>query len=173
MFSNQMGKYCNLFYRKVKKMAQTMINQFKNLNERIQLLRATGDISLQKINRLETCLNRRKQLNQYPLHEDINLLNQLVKSQLKMLAEIRTCEYFISCFEAISIFSPRYIEMCNRLFENLMQQFLHDLEMKRKKRFEQLQRRQRQQKKKEQQQIQLYFNKIINEISIDFTINKQ
>ena len=92
-------------------MAQTMINQLKNLKERIQLLRSTGDISLKKINRLETYLNRRKQLNQYPLNEDINLLNQLVKSQLKMLAEIRTCEYFISCYEAISIFSPRYIEM--------------------------------------------------------------
>ena len=147
-----------------------MISQLK---QRIQLLRSTGDISLQKINRLETYLNRRKQLNQYPLNEDINLLNQLVKSQLKMLAEIRTCEYFISCYEAISIFSPRYIEMCNRLFENLMQQFLHDLKIKREKRFKQIQRRQQQQQKQQQQQLQQHFQQIVDEIyPIDFTIQQ-
>ena len=154
-------------------MAQTMITQFSNLNQRMQLLRLTGDISLQKINRLETYLNERKQQNQYPLNEDINLLNQLVKSQLKMLAEIRTCEYFISCFEAISIFSPRYIEMCNRLFENLMQQFLHDLQIKREKRYKQLQQQQRQRKKQEQQQLQLQFEEIVNEINpVDFKIHQ-
>ena len=48
-------------------MAQSMIDQFKNLNQRIRLLRSTGNISLQKINKLETYLNRRKQQNQYPL----------------------------------------------------------------------------------------------------------
>ena len=141
-----------------------MINQLNHLKQRIQLLRSTGDISLQKINRLETYLNKRKQLNQYPLHEDINLLNQLVKSQVKMLAEIRTCEYFISCFEAISIFSPRYIEMCNSLFENLVRQFLHDLQIKRKRRFEQLQRKKRHQQKQEKQQLQLHFQQIVDEL---------
>ena len=119
-------------------MTQTMISQFSKLHERMQLLKSSGDISLQKIKRLETYMNEKKQRNQFPLNEDINLLNQLVKSQLKMLAEIRTCEYFISCYEAISIFSPWYIEMSNRLFENLMQQFLHDLQIKREKRYRQL-----------------------------------
>lgn len=150
-----------------------MINQLNHLNQRIQLLRSTGDISLQKINRLETYLNRRKQQNQYPLNEDINLLNQLVKSQLKMLAEIRTCQYFISCFEAISIFSPRYIEMCNSLFENLMRQFLHDLQIKRKRRFERLQRQKRHQQKQEKQQLQLHFQQIVDQIyPIDFKIHQ-
>ena len=150
-----------------------MLSQMNHLNQRIQLLRSTGDISLQKINRLETYLNRRKQQNQYPLNEDINLLNQLVKSQLKMLAEIKTCEYFISCFEAISIFSPRYIEMCNSLFENLMQQFLHDLQIKRVKRYNELQRQQQKQRKQEKQQLQLHFQQIVDEIyPVDFKIHQ-
>ena len=55
------------FIGKKIKMAQSMIDQFKNLNQRIRLLRSTGNISLQKINKLETYLNRRKQQNQYPL----------------------------------------------------------------------------------------------------------
>ena len=148
-----------------------MLSQMNHLNQRIQLLRSTGNISLQKINRLETYLNRRKQQNQYPLNEDINLLNQLVKSQLKMLAEIKTCEYFISCFEAISIFSPRYIEMCNSLFENLMRQFLHDLQIKRVNRYKELQRQQRKQKKQEQEQ--LHFQQIVDEIyPVDFNIHQ-
>ena len=45
-------------------MAQSMIDKFNNLNQRIRLLRSTDDISLQKINKLETYLNRRKQQNQ-------------------------------------------------------------------------------------------------------------
>ena len=150
-----------------------MLSQMNHLNQRIQLLRSTGDISLQKINRLETYLNRRKQQNQYPLNEDINLLNQSVKSQLKMLAEIKTCQYFISCFEGISIFSPRYIEMCNRLFENLMRQFLHDLQIKREKRFKQLQQQKQQQRKQEKQQLQLHFQQIVDEIyPVDFNIHQ-
>ena len=150
-----------------------MLSQMNHLNQRIQLLRSTGDISLQKINRLETYLNRRKQQNQYPLNEDINLLNQLVKSQLKMLAEIKTCQYFISCFEAISIFSPRYIEMCNSLFENLMRQFLHDLQIKREKRYKRLQQQKQKQRKQEQQQLQLHFQQIVDEIyPVDFNIHQ-
>ena len=150
-----------------------MLSQMNHLNQRIQLLRSTGDISLQKINRLETYLNRRKQQNQYPLNEDINLLNQLVKSQLKMLAEIKTCQYFISCFEAISIFSPRYIEMCNSLFENLMRQFLHDLQIKREKRYKRLQQQKQKQRKQEKQQLQLHFQQIVDEIyPVDFNIHQ-
>ena len=149
-----------------------MISQFSNLYERMQLLRSSGDISLQKIKRLETYMNEKKQRNQFPLNEDINLLNQLVKSQLKMLAEIRTCEYFISCYEAISIFSPRYIEMSNRLFENLMRQFLHDLQIKREKRYKRLQQQQQQRRKQEKQQLQLYHQEIINDNQIDFTIHQ-
>ena len=147
-----------------------MIQQFENLNQRIRLLRSTGDISLQKIKQLETYLNKRKQQNQYPLHEDIILLNQLVKSQLKMLAEIKTCQYFISCYEAISIFSQRYIEMTNTLFEGLMRQFLFDLKIKREKRFKEIQRRQRR-RQQQKQQLNLHFQQIVNQIyPVDFTI---
>ena len=89
-----------------------------------------------------------------------------------MLAEIRTCEYFILCYEAISIFSPRYIEMSNSLFENLMRQFLHDLQIKREKRYKQLQQRKRKKQKQEQEQLQLHFKEIVNEIyPVDFEQN--
>ena len=115
-----------------------MINQFNHLNQRIQLLRLSGDILLRKINRLETHMNKRKQQNQYPFKQDIDLLNQLVKRLLQMLAEIKTCQYYQVIFEKINIFSPRYIEMRNRLFENLIRQFINDLQIKRYKRLQQL-----------------------------------
>ena len=115
-----------------------MIDQFNQLNQRIQLLRSTGDIVLQQINRLETRMNKRKQQNQYPINRDIDLLNQLVKRLLQMLAEIKTCQYYQVIVERINIFSPRYIEMRNRLFENLIRQFINDLQIKRYKRLERL-----------------------------------
>ena len=151
-----------------------MIKQFDDLNQRIQLLRSTGNISLQKINRLETYLNKRKQQNQYPLNEDINLLNQLVKRQLQMLAEIKTCQYYQVSFEAINIFSPRYIEMCNSIFENLMRQFLNDLQIKREKRYKRLQQQKQQQQQQEKQQLQLHYQQIINDIynPVDFRIQQ-
>ena len=116
-----------------------MIDQFNQLNQRIQLLRSTGDIVLQQINRLETRMNKRKQQNQYPIKRDIDLLNQLVIRLLQMLAEIKTCQYYQVIVERINIFSPRYIEMRNRLFENLIRQFINDLQIKRYKRLERLQ----------------------------------
>ena len=116
-----------------------MIDQFNQLNQRIQLLRSTGDIMLQQINRLETRMNKRKQQNQYPIKRDIDLLNQLVIRLLQMLAEIKTCQYYQVIVERINIFSPRYIEMRNRLFENLIRQFINDLQIKRYKRLERLQ----------------------------------
>ena len=116
-----------------------MIDQFNQLNQRIQLLRSTGDIVLQQINRLETRMNKRKQQNQYPIKRDIDLLNQLDIRLLQMLAEIKTCQYYQVIVERINIFSPRYIEMRNRLFENLMRQFINDLQIKRYKRLERLQ----------------------------------
>ena len=119
-------------------MTQIMIEQFNQLNQRIQLLRATGDILLRQINRLETHMNKRKQQNQYPFKQDIDLLNQLVIRLLQMLAEIKTCQYFQLNFERINIFSLRYIEIRNRLFENLIRQFITDLKFKRYKRLQQL-----------------------------------
>ena len=95
-------------------MTQAMIDQYNQHQQRIQLLRSTGDILLQRINILETHMNKRKQQNQYQFPKDINSLNTLVKRLLLMLAEIKTCQYFQLTFEPFSIFSSRYIEMCNR-----------------------------------------------------------
>ena len=120
-------------------MTQAMIDQYNQHQQRIQLLRSTGDILLQRINILETHMNKRKQQNQYQFPKDINSLNTLVKRLLLMLAEIKTCQYFQLTFEPFSIFSSRYIEMCNRFFENLTRQFITDLQFKRYKRLQRLQ----------------------------------
>ena len=120
-------------------MTQVMIDQYNQHQQRIQLLRSTGDILLQRINILETHMNKRKQQNQYQYPEDINSLNTLVKKLLLMLAEIKTCQYFQLTFEPFSIFSSNYAEMCNRFFENITRQFITDLQFKRYKRLQQLQ----------------------------------
>ena len=120
-------------------MTQSMIDQYNQHQQRIQLLRSTGDILLRRINILETHMNKRKQQNQYQFAEDIDSLNTLVKRLLLMLAEIKTCQYFQLTFEPFSIFSSTYIEMCNRFFKNLIRQFITDLQFKRYKRLQRLQ----------------------------------
>ena len=116
-----------------------MIDQFNQYERRIQLLRSTGDMLLRRINILETRMNIKKQQNQYQIPQNIDLLNTLVKSLLLMLAEIKCCQYFQLTFEPLNIFSPRYIELCNRFFQNLIQQFITELQFKRFKRLRRLQ----------------------------------
>ena len=120
-------------------MTQAMIDHYNYHQQRIQLLRSTGDILLQQINILETNMNKRKQQNEYPLVQDINSLNAMVTKLLLMLAEINTCQYFQMTFEPFNIYSSNYIQMCNRYFENLTRQIITNLQMKRFKRLQQLQ----------------------------------
>ena len=86
-------------------MSQIMIDQFNQLNQRIQLLRSTGDI-----------INKRKQQNQYPIKRDIDLLNQLVIRLLQMLAEIKTCQYYQVIVERINIFFVTYFNKLLMIF---------------------------------------------------------
>ena len=75
-------------------MAQAMIDNKNNYQERIQSLRSHGDILLQRIKKLEIKMNLTKQQNQEPNQQEINSLNAMVKKLLKMLAQINTYEYF-------------------------------------------------------------------------------
>ena len=89
-------------------MAQAMINHYNDHQQRIQFLRSSGDILLQRIKTLEINMNRRKQQNQHPFVQDINSLNAMVKKLLQMLAEINTCQYFQLTNEPFNCYSPYF-----------------------------------------------------------------
>lgn len=118
-------------------MTQAMIDHYNYYQQKIQFLRSNGDILLQRIKILETIMNKRKQQNEYPFVQQINSLYAMVKKLFEILAEINTCQYFQLTFEPI--YSPYFIEMCNRYFENLTRQFIMKLQMKREQRLRHLQ----------------------------------
>ena len=119
-------------------MAQEIIDNYNQYRQRIQLLRSTGDVLLQRINILETEMNKRKQQDQYPFVRDINALDAMVKKLLTLLAEIKASECFQMRFERFDIYSRDYIKMCNVYFENLTRQLINRLKMKRFNRLRQL-----------------------------------
>ena len=120
-------------------MAQAMINHYNDYQQRIQFLRSSGDILLHRVKTLEINMNRRKQQNQQPFVQDINSLNAMVKKLLQMLAEINTCQYFQLTNEPFNFHSPYFTRMCNRYFEDLIQQFIAKLRIRRIQRLQNLQ----------------------------------
>ena len=119
-------------------MAQQMLNHYNYYQQQIQFLRSSGDILLDRIKTLETNMNTKKQQNQEPLQQDLNSLNAMVKKLLQLLAEINTCQYFQMTYEPFNCYSHYYIQMCNRYFEDLMQQFMARLHLKRTRRLQNL-----------------------------------
>lgn len=119
-------------------MAQQMINHYNYYQQRIQFLRLSGDILLDRIKTLETNMNRSKQQNQQPFQQDLNSLNAMVKKLLQMLAEINTCQYFQLTYESFNCYSDYFIQMCNRYFQHLMHQFIEKLHIKRIQRIQSL-----------------------------------
>ena len=117
----------------------TQVNHYNFYQQQIQFLRWSGDMLLQQIKTLETNMNRRKQQNQQPFEQDINSLNAMAKRLLQILAEIKTCQYFQLTNEPFNCYSNYYIQMCNRYFEDLMQQFIAKLHMRRTQRLQRLQ----------------------------------
>ena len=115
-------------------MAQAMLDQFNYYQQRIHFLRLRGDVLLQRIKTLEIKMNKRKQQNQQPYERDVNFLNAMVKKLLQMLAEINTCQYFQLTNETFIDFY--FNQMCNRYFEDLMQQFVTQLRMRRMRRLQ-------------------------------------
>ena len=118
-------------------MAQIMVNHYNYYQQRIQFLRANGDVLLQRIKMFETNMNRRKQQNQQPLVQNLNSLNAMVKKLLQMLAEIYTCQYFQLTYERFDY--AYFTRICSSYFENLLHEFIVKLRMKRIHRLQNLQ----------------------------------
>ena len=124
-------------------MAQAMIDNKNNYQERIQSLRSHGDILLQRIKKLEIKMNLTKQQNQEPNQQEIDSLNAMVKKLLKMLAQINTYEYFKLTNEPF-IFTDNFFfhQMCNSYFEDYIRRFITKLRLKRIRRLQILQHEQ-------------------------------
>ena len=115
-------------------MGQSLVynsNNYGNYTERIRFLRSTGDHLLQKIQCLETNLNKRKQQNKEPSHYDITQLHGMVTKLLQTLAEINVCQYFHLVNEYYNVNDYYYKQMCRKYFQDLMLQFNLKLKAKR------------------------------------------
>ena len=126
-------------------------NNYADYTERIQFLRSFGDYLLQKIQFLETDLNRRKQQNQQPNDSKITELHGMVIKLLQSLAEINACQYFHSVNEYYFHNDYYYKQMCRRYFQDILLQFISRLNAKRLN------------------QIKSY---LIDDIDIDFSISR-
>ena len=104
-------------------MAQQMVNYFNRYNQRIQFLRAQGDQVMQQILSMEIGMNRRKQQKQQPHNDDIVNMQSMVVNVLKMLAEIKTCEYFKTTHQLHNPDDYYYKQMCYRYFKYLLLHF--------------------------------------------------
>ena len=101
---------------------------YKNYEEEILLFREKGDALLQKINQHETILNKKKQQKLQPNENDLNMLHQMVKALLKMLAVIKSYRYFQSINQPLTdenevwfyqIFNNYYLDTTKHFNEKL------------------------------------------------------
>ena len=108
-------------------MGQSMVynsNNYSDYTERIRILRSNGDHLLQRIQLLETNMNKKKQQqNQQVNQNEITSLHCLVTKLLQMLAEINVCQYFQMVNEYYNFNDCYYKQMCHKYFQDLMQQF--------------------------------------------------
>ena len=115
-------------------MGQSMVynsNNYYNYTERIRILRSSNHHLLQKIQCLETNLNKKKQQNREPIDNDIIQLQCLVTKSLQLLAEINVCQFFHQINEYYNANDYYYKQMCRKYFEDIMQQFNLKLKEKR------------------------------------------
>ena len=107
-------------------MGQSMVynsNNYGNYTERIRYLRSINEHLLQKIQCLETSLNKRKLQNKEPFYHEIIEQQCLVTKSLQSLAEINVCQYFYLVNEYYNANDYYYKKMCRKYFEDLLQQF--------------------------------------------------
>ena len=115
-------------------MGQSLVynsNNYGNYTERIRLLRSNGDQLLQKIQCLETSMNKRKQQNQEPIDYEIIKMHGMVTKLLQILAEINVCQHFLLVNEYYNFNDYYYKQMCRRYFQDSLQQFNLRLKLKR------------------------------------------
>ena len=115
-------------------MGQSLVynsNNYSDYTERIRYLRSTNEHLLQKIQCLETNLNKRKQQNKEPFYHDINQLQCMATKFLQSLAEINVCQFFQMINEYHNANDYFYKQMCRKYFEDSMQQLISQVEAKR------------------------------------------
>ena len=124
-------------------MAQIMINNYNQYQQQIHLLRAHGDVLLERIKILEIKMNKRKQQNEEADPKDINSLNAMVKKLLRMLAKINTYEYYQLTNEPFIRVNDFYFNhIFNNYFEDYIRRFIRQLRLKRIRRLQILQHEQ-------------------------------
>ena len=124
-------------------MAQIMINNYNQYQQQIHLLRAHGDVLLERIKILEIKMNKRKQQNEEADPKDINSLNAMVKKLLRMLAKINTYEYYQLTNEPFIRVNDFYFNhIFNNYFEDYIRRFITQLRLKRIRRLQTLQHEQ-------------------------------
>ena len=124
-------------------MAQIMINNYNQYQQQRHLLRAHGDVLLERIKILEIKMNKRKQQNEEADPKDINSLNAMVKKLLRMLAKINTYEYYQLTNEPFIRVNDFYFNhIFNNYFEDYIRRFITQLRLKRIRRLQILQHEQ-------------------------------
>ena len=104
-------------------MAQQSLQYLNNYNQRIKFLRSQGDELLNSIKMLEIGMNRRKQQHQ-PIHlYEIDWMYSMAKNLFLMLAEIKTCEYFIMSNKLYDLNDDFYKQTCHIIFRDLVRKF--------------------------------------------------
>ena len=125
-------------------MGQSMVfnsSNYGQYTERIRYLRSINEHLLQKIQCLESNLNKRKQQNEEPFYHDINELQCLVTKSLQSLAEINVCQFFHMINEYYDANDYYYKQMCRKYFDDLMQGAIIEIKSKNKeKRINQIKR---------------------------------
>ena len=100
-----------------------LLSNYGDYTERIRYLRSINEHLLQKIQCLETILNKRKQQNKEPFINDIKQLQCFVTKSLQSLAEINVCQFFHLVNEYYNPNDYYYKQMCRKYFEDSIQQF--------------------------------------------------
>ena len=104
-------------------MAQQSLYYLNNYNQKIQCLQTYGDQLLESIKMLEIGMNRRKQQNEQPHQDEVNCMHAMATDLFRMLAEIKTCEYFKATYQLINFNEDYYKKTCIIYFRDLVRQF--------------------------------------------------
>ena len=112
-------------------MAQQSLRYLDNYNQRIRFLRSQGDELLNSIKMLEIGMNRRKQQYQPVYLYEIDWMYSMAKNLFLMLAEIKTCEYFIMSNQLIDLNDDFYKNTSRIFFRDLVRKFNARLNAKR------------------------------------------
>ena len=103
---------------------------YGDYTERIRYLRSIGDHLLQRIELLETNMNKRKQQNRQPLENELTSLHAMTTKLLQTLAEINVCQYFKMVNEYFNFNDYYYKQMCFRYYRDLLRQLNFKLKTK-------------------------------------------